>query len=606
MRRKNNPKRVIMTMLLCAFVVFGIASAANEPLEIYVTTPISKVKILPDTDPASLPGSLSNTIPVVATPGEYEPASFIVRPAEEITSLKVEATDLKKDDGSVIPASNIDIKSVKCWYQARGAWKTIHRLSYKQVLVPELLLNDDTLIKVDTEEKKNHIRLTYPAGDKYVWISREVENNDLDPHNKEIHFSAPGIGPTVKEEFTLKDSPTLLPVDVPAKTNKQFWLTIKVPQNTKPGDYTGTISLSSVGKPLGALTLKLTVLPFKLSEPRTFYNPNKEFTSSIYYRGVLDPAGKGAVFGGQLPDGTTNDIKSEEQFLAELKNMYDHGVTRPNFCLPYGMIKNNKQCFKDMLWLRKEAGITGPYYMIFDLMMNQQQEAELREMKDNIKKLFDIIRVYGIPGFYLYAIDETTGDLLKSQRAAWNAAHEMGAKVVVAGFKGTFEDVGDILDLFVCNGKPEKELARKWHSVGHEIWCYAYPQGGVENPEIYRRNFGLLLWKAEYDGAATYCYQTESGSWNDLNDIMRDLTFAYPTSNGVVDTIAWEGYREAIDDIRYGSTLKLEIAKARNSADEQKKVIADNADNFLESLDVAADFDDNRAKIIEYIIQLVR
>ncbi len=35
--------------------------------------------------------------------------------------------------------------------------------------------------------------------------------------------------------------------------------------------------------------------------------------------------------------------------------------------------------------------------------------------------------------------------------------------------------------------------------------------------------------------------------------------FAYPVSNGVIDTVQWEGFREGVDDICYLSTLlKLE------------------------------------------------
>ena len=35
----------------------------------------------------------------------------------------------------------------------------------------------------------------------------------------------------------------------------------------------------------------------------------------------------------------------------------------------------------------------------------------------------------------------------------------------------------------------------------------------------------------------------------------RDHVFAYPTSNGVIDTIQWEGWREGVDDTRYVATL---------------------------------------------------
>ena len=45
-------------------------------------------------------------------------------------------------------------------------------------------------------------------------------------------------------------------------------------------------------------------------------------------------------------------------------------------------------------------------------------------------------------------------------------------------------------------------------------------------------------------------------SENDFDhERFRDHVFAYPTSAGVIDTIQWEGFREAVDDVRYLATL---------------------------------------------------
>ncbi|MHC4654988.1 MAG: hypothetical protein ACYS91_08205 [Planctomycetota bacterium] len=79
---------------------------------------------------------------------------------------------------------------------------------------------------------------------------------------------------------------------------------------------------------------------------------------------------------------------------------------------------------------------------------------------------------------------------------------------------------------------------------------------------------------------------------------------AYPTLNGVIDTIALEGYREAIDDIRYATTLKLQIERAKRSGNKQKKTEASSAEKWLSQLDVAEDLDDVRSKIIDYILKL--
>jgi hypothetical protein len=124
----------------------------------------------------------------------------------------------------------------------------------------------------------------------------------------------------------------------------------------------------------------------------------------------------------------------------------------------------------------------------------------------------------GIRETYIYGIDEAKDEKLLSQRKAWEAVHQAGGKVFVAGYTEHCEKVGDLLDVLVHAGVPSAEEARKWHSVGHKILSYANPQAGVEDPELYRRNYGLLLWKAEYDGAMTYAYQHCDGNiYNDFD-----------------------------------------------------------------------------------------
>ena len=99
----------------------------------------------------------------------------------------------------------------------------------------------------------------------------------------------------------------------------------------------------------------------------------------------------------------------------------------------------------------------------------------------------------------------------------------------------------------------------QWHNIGKPLYIYAYPQVGVENPEIYRNNYGVALWNAGYDGSMNWAYQgSYNNIWNDFDSASthyRDHIFAYPTSNGVIDTIQWEGFREGVDDTRYVASL---------------------------------------------------
>ena len=65
----------------------------------------------------------------------------------------------------------------------------------------------------------------------------------------------------------------------------------------------------------------------------------------------------------------------------------------------------------------------------------------------------------------------------------------------------------------------------------------------------------------------TFAYQYAYGHiWNDFDsENFRDHCFAYPTANGVVGTLQWEGFREGVDDVRYITTLEQAIEEAAES-----------------------------------------
>jgi hypothetical protein len=75
--------------------------------------------------------------------------------------------------------------------------------------------------------------------------------------------------------------------------------------------------------------------------------------------------------------------------------------------------------------------------------------------------------------------------------------------------------------------------------------------------------------------------------------------------NGVVDTIAWEGYREGVDDVRYVTKLGQMISDADKSSNKRAKEAAGRARAYLKTID-AEDDDLNavRSKIIGYIMEL--
>ena len=253
--------RSIKTKVLISLLVIPLLSTscgaqgahtADESVDpritIYVVPTITDEKILPTLD---IPDSyVSNEISVVASRGQYEPASFVIRALDDLVSLELEATDLEGETGS-IASSNIDIRVVKVWYQS-GPDKH---------LTPELLLKDDSLVKVEGEE--NYLKM---SDGSYLWISDPTPT--ADPYKR---WSI--------DEISVQDSDTLQPVNIPAGTNKQFWITFWIPNGTSPGIYTGNIELRTPTEILGSIELSLEVLPIELLESYLEY--------SIYYTARL-------------------------------------------------------------------------------------------------------------------------------------------------------------------------------------------------------------------------------------------------------------------------------------------------------------------------------
>jgi hypothetical protein len=120
------------------------------------------------------------------------------------------------------------------------------------------------------------------------------------------------------------------------------------------------------------------------------------------------------------------------------------------------------------------------------------------------------------------------------------------------------------LDVVVLYGdRVLSDTVARLHRTNRKVFMYAGPFTDTENPEYVRNHYGFGLLYKDFDGAMNYAYQdggrNRSDAWNDFftdaSGGARNLEWTYPTSSGVVDTLQWEGYREAVNDIRYASTL---------------------------------------------------
>ena len=529
------------THAACHALTAYAAARPSPPYIVWITDPISNDHVLPERFP--VPGIPGTELAVSACPDEYEPASFAVYAVEALSDVTVRC-GAARSETSELPASAIDVRLVKCW------WQDGVELGYgddvrEPTFTPELLLKDPEFVTVDNRQKTN----------------------------------------TLKNPEAPRDARELQPVAIPAGTAQQFWVTVRVPADAEAGVYTGTLTLEPGDAPAMDMPLSIRVLPFELADPALTY--------SIYYRGQLAADPEGSIGANR---------KSAQQYLAEMRDLKAHGVTHPTCYQSFG----DRELFDRTLELRKQAGIAvDPFYSLGITMGGGPPATPeaLEALKARVRDAREQLRGHGVRELYVYGLDEAEGEKLKAVRAAFEAAHEAGAKLFVACGGVAFATIGDLLDLAVYSGMPGPDEARKWHDAGHRIFSYNHPQVGMEQPETYRRNFGLRLWKAGYDGTMNYAYQDEFGNiYDDADGHFRDHVFAYPTVDGVVDTIQWEGFREGVDDVRYLATLLEAVAHGKTVAAKAEQ--AKEAEQWIAAMDLDGDLRALRAGIVDWILKL--
>lgn len=568
-----------LTAYIACFLMAGAYSAYcrdrdEPPFTVYVVPAITDEKILPDT--YLYPEYLTNEIFISACPGEYEAASFVVRAEEDITGLEVSSSDLVLESTpqptptpTVSPPSilsdDVDIRVVKCWYQSG---ELIYDTDSK-LLCPELLLKDEKMITATDGE--NYLRINSPTP-TYIHISHRTPCAPQPAWACEIPIT----------ELPVKDSDTLQPVDIPGGTNRQFWVLIHLPEDIPSGNYQGFINLDIPAMPgSGAqLTLKIEVLPIELSSPFIEY--------SLYYRGCLTEDGS-----------ISSEDKTEEQLRAELDNMLAHGVANPNvyrqdsFPGVHPCDWTDWPVLGQVLDIRNEIGMDNLSLYYLGIGSCQGDYEKLKEAVSNLKPF---VNGYGVQNLYIYVADESV-----PPREKVHKVHEGGGLAFASGSSGAHEPNADILDLVVDGSDPDPDFAALLHSYGNRIASYNNPQVGIERPETYRRNYGLLLWQNDYDAAMDYAYQHSMNNiWNDFDSTLcRDHAFAYPTMDGVIDTIQWEGWREGVDDIRYLTTL-FEAVDDAGGHDYIENRLAELKSAYLNDIDL----DDVRRSITGYILAL--
>ena len=130
---------VILTLFLPSVVSASIAT--------YPIKSINSTRYLPFSD-TNLPSPGLN-ISIITSPGEFEAASFIIKPSVGTSGIRITSSDLRDGAGHTIPSEATDIRTVKVWYQAEGyvTEKSGWSMRYKDFALKTPILTPGTVVE---------------------------------------------------------------------------------------------------------------------------------------------------------------------------------------------------------------------------------------------------------------------------------------------------------------------------------------------------------------------------------------------------------------------------------------------------------------------------
>ena len=524
---------------------------------IHVTKPFTDDWILPET----AMGMPRNLMELEGCPGQVVRGTFTVHADNAVADFLPAPGNLVGQNG-YISSLEIDVRAVACWWQATCSHTTrqwMKQSTTDRELTPELLVYDPSFLR--REGQDNYLK---QANGSYVKVSDQAIGAPL---------SAPAAA-----TMDIRDSGALQKTIIPAGSNQQYWVSIRIPSDCAAGIYAGEISLGSVG----SVVIRVGVLPFQL-EPCPI--PHVMFT-------FFAP--------GAATIGTRQH--SSAQIAAELRSICTPGTS-------LSIEAQEEAAIRSILIQMRNMGVTGTelqYTGLSWLMDVASGEAgHLSQLRQYVQRVLTIANQQGFTEVYFHAIDEASADAIAPQKANFDAVHAAGGLIYVDGYTGVYEAAkacGAKIDLMYWPTFPSSAEIAKWHSAGAKIGMYGDPHSGVALTGTWRRHYGLRLWQAGLDGAQIFWQWNAGGMiWNDFcNPVYVQECMAYPTANGCIETTQLEADREAVTDLRFLATLQAAIRDAEGSTAEAEEYL-----QWLKGQNLAAvDLDEIRTAMTDHILAL--
>lgn len=457
-------------------------AAAERPYVVFV--PNSPLK-RETADALPSEGEASLRIDTFASPDQVQSASFTLYATKELSNVTVAEKVPLESNTFRFDRSAVDLSVVK-FVKEHGAGPL--RDADSTSVVPSILVKDDRVALSQTTATPITVRM---SGDAVT--------------------------------------------DIPAHTQKQFWIKISVPSNAPAGAYMATLVVSGEQFKPFPITLAVHVLPLHLMSPSKQY--------AIGFHGKVGAPASGSS--------SLTDSMPEAQFAAELKDISAHGFR-------YVTLTDRGDDLWRAMDLYNAAGLGTPF-----LVSGFSTEADAEAIEDQKDK------AKGNPFYYL----PTNPDTLASDLTSFKGRGMKTATIVPD--EDTLTKVGDNLDLVIyradhpyihkllVSGGDRQSSKRDWL-----YWTSAQPDAATN-----RLYAGFLLWRANLYGAFASDYETsfgadpfdDSAAVSGPNAAFRPQMLTYPVQGGVLSTVQWEAIREGVTDVRYLTTFYAALRECKDN-----------------------------------------
>jgi hypothetical protein len=411
-------------------------------------------------------------------------------------------------------------------------------------------------------------------------------------------------------------------VAVPAGESRAWFLTVHVPAGAAPGDYTGTLTLSAEG---GKATwpIRFRVLPFTLDAAPQVARGG--YISSILSEPLIASlrdhgcnAASMWVTGGLAP--TVKDGRCTAAVTPEMDH-YLKALKRDGFVkMVFFGGGDNRYTNPGNLPARTGAKVGTPEFAEY----YGQWWADIRAKETS----------HGWPEMICSPFDEPvkTPQKIANYLICYNAVKQAAPTTklfcVFMNRPWAAEKLGAKADIWSCNGAFESNAALRDKLAaggGERRLLYPYTMCTLRiRPGAVRWSAGFGPWKFGADGIYFWAYVWDSiDPFNDLDSSHSDWTPVARDIDGTLyDSLAWEGWREGVDDRRYAETA-LRIAREKNRKDVQAEIEAfrkaivraaeadhslrtEGLDGFFMKIDNAALTDVYRARVVAMILEMLK